>query len=247
MIKEAIEKIASLAAATTFEINGDTYSDKRLERIAPHVDKPTTMGFTSLDGIVQAIKAEIMRTEVTKPIFVSVTLPNCVLVHTTLRNDDLQRDILYSAAPGLPDPFTTWNTHENAIIMLRSRFVPNEDVNYLLDLLGRISSEDSVTSEDSGVSQSVTATVGVALKQSVTIKQRVLLAPFRTFLEVEQPESEFILRIKAGNKEAGTLPEIGIIEADGGVWKLKAKRNIADYFRQHLAELIKDGSVIVAE
>ena len=64
------------------------------------------------------------------------------------------------------------------------------------------------------------------------------LKPFRTFLEVAQPESEFILRVNdKGN--------IGLFEADGGVWKLEAKRNIAAYFEKELADFISDKKVIV--
>ena len=40
---------------------------------------------------------------------------------------------------------------------------------------------------------------------------------FRTFLEVEQPESEFLLRV---DPDEG----IGFFEADGGIWKLEAPK-----------------------
>lgn len=32
---------------------------------------------------------------------------------------------------------------------------------------------------------------------------------------------------------------------DGGVWKLEAKRNIADYFEKNLKDLIEAGKVVV--
>ena len=38
---------------------------------------------------------------------------------------------------------------------------------------------------------------------------------------------------------------IGFFEADGGVWKLEAKRNIADYFEKNLKDLIEAGKVVV--
>ena len=74
----------------------------------------------------------------------------------------------------------------------------------------------------------------------VEVRPRVQLRPFRTFLEVEQPESEFLLRVDADKG-------IGLFEADGGVWKLEAKRNIADYFASHLADLIDAGQVVVMQ
>lgn len=248
MIKEAIEKIVSLATPKTYQIGSDTYTiDQNMRRVTPHVDRPPKMGFTSLDGIVQAIKTEIGREEVTKPLFVNIESHEDVRVFTTYRHDNLDRDLLYVASPDLPAKFAEWSYHEDAIIMLRSRFIPNEGTEYLLDLLARISNEDSVTSEDNGVSQKVSASMGIALKSFEQVKPRVALAPFRTFLEVPQPESEFLLRIKPGDKESGTQPKVGIIEADGGAWKLAAKHNIADYFQEHLAELIAEGQVVVAE
>ena len=247
MIKEAIEKIVSLATPQTYEINGDTYATSQMTRIAPHVARPQCAKFMSLDGIVQALRTEISRDEIHKPVFVHVESPTHVIAFTTYRTDNMARDILYEASPALPKGFSEWAGHDDAIIMLRSQFVPNGDIDYLLDLLSRISSEDSVTSEDNGVSQKVSATVGVALKNFEKIKPRVLLAPFRTFFEVEQPESEFILRINGGDKESGKPPQIGIIEADGGAWKLAAKKSIADYFRKEISDLVTQRKVIVAE
>lgn len=54
--------------------------------------------------------------------------------------------------------------------------------------------ENSVSTNDNGVTQTVEARQGVALNALIEIKPRVMLRPFRTFLEVEQPESEFLLR-----------------------------------------------------
>ena len=74
----------------------------------------------------------------------------------------------------------------------------------------------------------------------VDIKPRVQLQPFRTFLEIAQPESEFLIRV---DPQEG----IGFFEADGGIWKLEAKKNIADYFNTHLADLIEAGKVVVMQ
>lgn len=55
--------------------------------------------------------------------------------------------------------------------------------------------EKSVRTNDNGVTQTVEARQGVSLNAMVDVKPRVMLRPFRTFLEVEQPESEFLLRV----------------------------------------------------
>ena len=95
-----------------------------------------------------------------------------------------------------------------------------------------------MTTRDNGVSQEVEARTGVSLKQLVQVKPRVQLRPYRTFLEVEQPESEFILRLdNDGN--------VGLFEADGGMWKMQAKASIVAYFEEKLAEEVKDGKIVV--
>lgn len=131
-----------------------------------------------------------------------------------------------------------FNPYENAVIELRSLYIPNEDTKYLLKLLGSITSESKVTSSDNGVTQTVEAKSGIALSQVVEVKPRVSLKPFRTFIEVDQPESEFLLRISGDGK-------IGLYEADGGVWKLEATRNVAAYFEEALQDLIERGDVVV--
>lgn len=140
-------------------------------------------------------------------------------------------------APGIR---TGYRDREAALIELRSLFIPNEGTAYLLDLLRRMTNENSVSSTDNGVTQTVDARQGVALSAKVEVKPRVLLRPFRTFLEVEQPESEFLLRVDA---EKG----IGLFEADGGIWKLEAKRNIAEYFAKAMGDLIESSKVVVMQ
>lgn len=127
-------------------------------------------------------------------------------------------------------------------IMVQAKSYKSVEVmtTYLLDLLGRMTDEKSVSTNDNGVTQTVEARQGVALNALVEVKPRVLLRPFRTFLEVEQPESEFLLRV---HPEEG----IGFFEADGGIWKLEAKKNIADYFNTNLADLIEAGKVVIMQ
>lgn len=68
----------------------------------------------------------------------------------------------------------------------------------------------------------------------------IKLAPYRTFIEVEQPEGEFLLRLQKG-------PSAALFEADGGAWKIQARKNIKEYFLDKLADLVALGTVIVTE
>ncbi len=237
MLAKMIDKIVSLKQTRTFEIDGQTYTDGHLTRIPPHVDRPECITVSGLDGVCKLIRTELEMVGVT--ILVQAKSYNTVEVMTTYL-PDFSRNALYRAEADVPGLRTGFRDRETALIELRSLFIPGEGTAYLLDLLSRITDEKSVTTRDNGVTQVVEARQGVALNAMVEIRPRVLLRPFRTFLEVEQPESEFLLRVDADKG-------IGFFEADGGVWRLEAKRNIADYFASNLADLIDAGRVVVMQ
>ena len=90
---------------------------------------------------------------------------------------------------------------------------------------------------DNGINQTTTVKSGVASLAKATAPNPVTLRPYRTFTEVVQPSSQFVLRI---NKDA----ELALFEADGGKWKLEAIKNIADYLKTGLED--QDNITILA-
>ena len=165
------------------------YSDRDLVRIEPHVYRPQQVGVNGLDSIVKLLKKELELFE-SVPLFIRVDGARKVSVFSSL-DRYMRRDSLYEASCDVPGFTDGFRDHEKAIIELRSKFAPSSGVEYLLDLISRISKENGVTTKDNGVSQEVEARTGISLKQMVQIKPRVSMRPYRTFLEVEQPESEF--------------------------------------------------------
>ena len=237
MLAKMIDKIVSLKETKTFEIGGQTYADATLTRIPPHVDRPACIEVSGLDGICKLIRTELAKLDTV--VMVQAKAHNEVEVMTTYQ-PDFSRNMLYRARADAPGLRTGFRGREVALIELRSLFIPSDGTAYLLDLLSRMTDENSVTTRDNGVTQQVEAKQGVSLNVMVDVKPRVQLRPFRTFLEVEQPESEFLIRVDA---EEG----IGFFEADGGIWKLEAKKNIAKYFETHLTDLIEAGKVVVMQ
>lgn len=235
MLAKMIDKIVGLKQTQIFDIGGQTYTDGDLERVPPHVDRPERMSVSGLDSICKLIRTELNK--IGTAIMVQVDSYKSVSVTTTYLAD-YSRNTLYRAESDVPGFRPGWHDREDAVIELRSMFIPNDGTAYLLDLLSKITDTSSETIKDNGVTQVVEATSGIALKASVEIKPRVSLCPFRTFLEVEQPESEFVLRVDADRG-------IGLFEADGGVWKLEAKRNIVKYFEDNLKDLVEAGNVVV--
>ena len=235
MLKEAIEYLVGLKDNKTYEIDGKHWSDHRLEMVEAPIYRREEVEFGSLDAIVRMVKAEIKDYDV--PVFIRVADHKNVDVFT--RPDVKEkRTWPYSATCKDVEFKEGWRGQQEAIIELRSRFLPTDDSEYLLKLIARINNEQGVQSNDNGVSQTVVAKQGVSLMSTEVVKPRLNLKPFRTFREVVQPESEFILRLDKDGR-------IGLFEADGGIWRIEAKDNIKGYFEKALKEEIESGLVVV--
>jgi hypothetical protein len=236
MIKQALEYLVSLKDNKTYIIEGHTYSDRQLHRIDAPKRRPDLIAVNGLDSICKLIRRE--RNQIGRTMFVQIKSHDHVRVFSTY-DHEYDRCSCYECRADVPYITTDkYMGQDQAIIQLSTLYIPNEGVNYLKTLLGSISNESKVTSSDNGITQKIEAKSGIALTSLVEIKQRVTLRPFRTFLEVDQPESEFIVRVNDGGN-------VALFEADGGVWRLEAKKNIADYFNTNLSDLIENGDVIV--
>lgn len=236
MLRAFVEKITELVTPKTYEIEDCVYASGEVDLIHTKKHRPTCITVTGLDSICKLVRNEA--DHVGRQIFVRVNDHRLVSVFTTLDSDE-ERFHLYKCEADTPNiTMDRFMPYEKAIIEIRSLYIPNVDTQYMLQLLSSVSSESKVTSSDNGVTQKVEAKAGIALNTMVEVKPRVSLKPFRTFIEVEQPESEFLLRIS----DKG---EIGLFLADGGVWKLEATRNVAVYFERELHDLIEAGKVVV--
>jgi hypothetical protein len=236
MLKAMIQEIVKMAAPTVHEVDGSVYSSKELVHVVDKKPMPRCIDLTGLDSVCKMVRNEW--DHVGQQIFIQVKDYRTVSVFTSLDSDE-DRLYLYKCAADTPSvTMGSFMPYEKAVIELRSLYIPTEDHEYLLELISSISSESKVTSSDNGVTQKVEARSGIALNSLVTIKPRVNLRPFRTFVEVEQPDSDFLLRVNDHG-------EVGLFPADGGVWKLEATRNVADYFEKELSDLIEKGTVVV--
>jgi hypothetical protein len=119
-------------------------------------------------------------------------------------------------------------------IMLQACFLQNSDRDKILQVVGTIKEEAVKTTGDDGITQVVTAKAGIARYDDVVVPNPVLLYPCRTFVEVKQPSSNFVFRMKNG-------PLAAIFEADAGAWRNEAIKNIKEYLDAN----IKADNVII--
>jgi hypothetical protein len=131
--------------------------------------------------------------------------------------------------------FNQYYSCEDFNIALQSLFVDDGDREGVLKVVGNIREEAVAQHTDDGVSQSVVARAGLTKVENVAVPNPVTLRPYRTFPEVPQPASVFVLRLKRARD--GEMPQCALFEADGGKWKLDAIQSIAQYLRIKIAEL----------
>jgi hypothetical protein len=233
MIKEALQYIVGLGNLKIHYENGQAYANQPL-----HVLKEPTVApieVRSLSGLVEYLTSQF---DTEEQLMVHVSSPTEVIAFSTL-NSDVNRNEYIRATALLPSfSFDRFYDAEDFNIKLQSAFVKNEDRDIMLKVVGNIREENVKTVGDDGVSQAVQAKVGVATVATVQVPNPVVLKPFRTFVEVDQPESEFIFRLQNG-------PRAALFEADGGAWKLTAMKNIKEYLQAALEEEIETGKIII--
>lgn len=118
---------------------------------------------------------------------------------------------------------------EEFILGLQVRFADADDRGRVLGLLSNVKHETVKSALDDGMTQIVSARQGVALVSDVAVPNPILLTGYRTFRDIPQPSSLYVLRVQAGR--SGGLPEVGIFEADGGAWKLSTIARVAEWLR----------------
>lgn len=231
-----IERIAREAAAIdgkTTIIDGVIRSAVPLHDTRLKQPDPAPLALGTLQSLADYAKSEIdftfreARTE-----FVHIEGPRAVSFGTGCFGPFAQRATLAKAvASECGFNFGRYLPHEQFLIGLMSQFEETPDRGRLAALLGSIKWEAGVTTADDGVSQQVTARKGIVLAATVTAPQFFKLRPFRTFGEIEQPESVFLLRVQAGaDKPACAMLE----ETDGGRWELEAVSKIKTWLKTEI-------------
>lgn len=232
MIREALEYLVNLGTDNNpvVKVDGKPYSVKQLHPIKEAY--PDLLEFNFLDSLVTYLKSGIdfIAGEYGK-LIIEIENPTAISLHTELINDFNQRFTpVHCTALVNPFPWEKFIDPDTFIIMAQSRFVETEDLAKIRAIVGNVKSEEVLNFSDDGISQQVTAKSGVARVENVVIPPRVKLAPYRTFVEIEQPESEFVFRAK----KADALPCFALFEADGGAWRIEAMKRIKAYFEKQL-------------
>lgn len=242
MLQKFIEHIQKTTQPLITEVDGSTFrinSDGDVKEILPTIFHPDTLPLNSLDSLIKMVNTEA--SEQDTPLY--ITIPDHMTVRCFGQPDAAERyhrQVYYEASATDVPGWAEKNTlgFEEAQIALRTRFQETPDTVYAMKLVSDISLGAKVIYNDNGIATTITTQKGVALQTNEQIRPLVKLRPYRTFQEVEQPESIFLIRVS----DRG----ISFIEADGGMWKLTARETIKTFLEERLSQEVTEGSVIIA-
>lgn len=232
MIKEAIAYITNLAVQAekpeVLEINGRTYCTKNMTRYGK-ADMADPIKATTLTSLVDYIKQR--RDELREHMIIQVVSATEVRMYSGLL-DERDREELFVVNALLPRfEFGQQYDQESFIVSLQSCFQNNGDREAVAMLASNIVNNQQQEYSDDGITQQAVIKTGITTKQAALVPNPVHLVPYRTFLEVEQPASDFVFRISEGR---GGEPVFKLVAADGGLWKAEAVDNIKKYLEDAL-------------
>lgn len=240
-LREALQYITGLKAESmdpkVVEINGDTYCDKQLTRYHrfPFAD---AINISTLTALVDYIKGK--PEELRESMILHVESPTTVRLYSGLIDERKREHLIRAEAIINQFSFDHAYDQERFLIELQANFLETEDLKTIMQVAGNIKSGTTANYSDDGVSQKTTVKMGVELND-VIVPNPVKLRPYRTFAEIEQPESSYVFRIMDTDRG----PAFKLVEADGGLWKNGTMKKIKEYLEYELAEELKEHHITV--
>lgn len=241
MLKSLFEYVVGLSKANMVNIDGTVFTDKPLH--LPELPAIETLHTDNLSSIVNFIKnacdADLQYLDDTVQKIIHVEDAGKVNLYSSVCNEYMDRQKFMTASwAGNKFPFGQFMDAEKFNILLQTCFMETDDLKVIQQVVGNLRDEAVQNYGDDGISQSVTIRTGIATVGQVRVPSPAKLRPYRTFLEVEQPASLFILRMREGGQCA-------LFEADGGLWRETARKNIRNYFEYELEKMGSEHKVVI--
>jgi hypothetical protein len=231
MIQGAIDKILEMARVQQFEIDGRKYTSKSLFPVFKPEPEPLVV--STLTGLVNYIESNVDELHIPDEIIIHVKNPDQVELRSKLE-DEFEMRSTYLVAVTAADkyPFAQFMDVESFIIRLQAMFVQDETTKAILKVVGNVENGVIKKFSDDGVTRQATVKTGVSRVVEIPVPNPVEMAPYRTFLEIEQPKSRFVFRMRSGE-----APSCALFEADGGAWKNEAILKIREWLKYWVGEI----------
>lgn len=232
MDRGTVDRIVELGSPHIIELDGETYSDVNLYKVVK-ADQAKAIQTHTLTSVVEYLKSFVDKDGIEPTDYmVHIADHETVVVLSCLNSDRKREEMIVSKAIGPRFTFGSFIENEKFTIQLQSMFAddPKTDKDLILKFSGTVTAGTIKEYGDDGVTQKATIKTGITTKDVAVVPSPCTLRPYRTFVEVEQPESRFIFRMRDGRDYV----ESALFVADGDSWKIKAMQNIRDFFETAL-------------
>lgn len=232
-LKEGMEYLVEQSKPDFKEYEGKLFSDKEMYRVHEYEPLSQSLQMNTLTSFMDYIKSQT--DSMAKNMIIHIKSPTCVSLLSSL-NDDRQREEIAVANALVPEfRFGEFYNHETFLIQVMAKFCDDEiapytDKDKILKFVGTGQCGTLRNYSDDGISQSVTIQKTTTSKEDDVVPNPVRLCPYRTFIEVSQPVSQFVFRMS--DDEYGL--KAALFEADGGAWKNEAILEIKKYLAEQL-------------
>lgn len=233
MFDELIKAVQDGVKPNLLEVGGEMFSTQKALHRIPKVPLAKTLDVSTLESVIDYVGKGVDNETELGDVFIHIRdEANVDVVHFL---DDENRREVRVTANYRNGSFVFGQMYDQStfITLLQSQFVANAGREQLQKIVGGLNDESSLHLVDDGIAQKTTAKVGITTSERITTPNPFTLAPFRTFPEIEQPESEFILRL---HKTDGA-PRISLHESDNQAWKLLAVKSIKEHIAAKLTTI----------
>lgn len=224
-----IQKILDIADVEVKEVDGRKLAAREMFIVKPPSLKRLCV--SNLQGLIDYVEADI---DGIADKFLYIYDPcNVSLISKAdeiyLERKEIIQAVFDEQTNGL---FNQFKEQEMFLLDLNTAFVRTGPLEQLIMIVSNVKSEDVRIDEDDGVSQTVTSRAGIAMVENVKLPNPVLLNPYRTFAEIDQPEDYFVFRARKARD--GEAPKFGLFENGSGMWKIKAIDLIKEWLEERL-------------
>lgn len=214
MLAALVEKLVALGRekAQTLEIGNTIFTTAPVYEV-PARPLPKPLKVHSLRGVAGLCE------RIADPEKILVVHPTEVQVCGQLEDRGRGRPV-YGSATAIGDvfPFKVFLDLETFVIQAQALICDDLERPRLLSIVGNLRDEQVRTVADDGISQEVTLRANVVQGATAVVKNPFTLRPYRTFREVPQPASTFILRVAKG----ASGMQAALFESDGSAWQIDA-------------------------
>jgi hypothetical protein len=228
---EAIGKILEVSNPVTLEIDDRSYASKGLVAIQAPIPAPISVHTltavedylkSNFDGDIQA-KGMIL-----------VKSFGCLRVQSAPDPKSAVRTVFIQASAQERWQPGQFATVEQFIITLQTEFIQDETTAAILKIVGNLTDNAVANFKDDGTTQQVQVKRGISMAETAPVPNPVTLRPYRTFLEIEQPSSLYVFRMRGA--ENGP-PTCALFQADGAGWRLEAIKRIKQWFKERFPDM----------